>query len=315
MNRLGLKIGCLVAAIVIWIQVASIATVEQTTRLPLRVTGLEEGFTVAGSVLPAEVAVRLSGSKLLLLAHRYLNRPIGEVRVDLAERTPGRAFTYVLERANVVTDLDVESIVDPGRLTIRIDGQLTRRMPVSLSTEGQLAAGYGYLKRPVVTPDTITVTGPSRYFPDDQRLRTAPLDLSRLTGPGQAALRVLPPDDHLQLSIAEVTVDYGVGQLAERTLADIPIEVVAQPPGLEVGVSPARADVMVRGVADSLRVLQRSRLRITIEAADLEPGEHMLSAHVDAPDWITVIGLDPALFQVIVGARAGPPVARSGAGG
>ena len=259
--------------------------------------------------------MRLSGSKLLLLAHRYLNRPIGEVRVDLAERTPGRAFTYVIERANVATDLDVEDIVDPGRLSIRIDGQLTRRLPVSLATEGQLAPGYGYLKRPVVTPDTITVSGPSRYFPEDQRLRTAALDLSRLTGLGQAALRVLPPDDHLQLSTAEVTVDYGVGQLAERTLADIQVGIDSAPPDLEVGVSPARADVMVRGVADSLRVMQRSRLRITISAADLEPGEYTLEARVDAPDWITVIGLDPARFRVIVGTRAGSPVTRSGAGG
>lgn len=315
MNRLGLKIGCLVVSIVIWIQVASTATVEQMASLPLRVTGLEPGCTVAGSGLPGEVAVRLSGSKLRLLAHRYLKQPIGEVRIDLAERAPGRAFTYVIERANVVTDLDVESIVDPNRLTIRIDGQLTRRLPVELSTVGQLPPGFGYLQQPVVTPDSVTVSGPARYFPDDAVVRTSPFDLAGLDGFGRQSVPLEVPDEHLQVGPGEVTVAYGVGPLAERTLTGIPIEVPTTVGGPEIGVSPVRADVMVRGVADSLRVLAGARVRIVVPIADLSPGVHMLPGTVVAPEWVTVIGLAPEQFQVIVGARTAAPVGRGGAGG
>jgi YbbR domain-containing protein len=315
MSRLGLKVSCLFVAIVIWMQVASTATVEQVASLPLRVTGLAAGCTVAGNELPREVAVRLRGSKLRLLAHRYLHRRVGEVLVDLAQQTPGRTFTYMIERTNVVTDLGVAGIVEPDRLMIRIDGQVTRRLPITLSTAGSLAPGCGYLKRPTAEPDSVTVSGPARYFPDQPVIFTAPLDLARLEGMGALTLRLLPPDAHLQLSAREVTVTYGVGMLAERTLADVPVVVLKGVGEAEVGVSPARADVLVRGVADSLRVFEGVRLKLTVQTSGLASGVHLLPAQVEAPDWVTIIGVDPVQFQVIVDTQADAPVARGGVGG
>jgi YbbR domain-containing protein len=315
MSRLGLKVSCLVVAIVIWMQMASTATVEQTASLPLEVTGLADGCTVAGNGLPREIAVRLRGSKLRLLAHRYLHRDVGVVRLNVAEQTLGRAVTHMIERANVVTDLEVAGIVEPDRLMIRIDGQVNRRLPIAVSTAGSLAPGYGYLKLPVADPESVMVSGPARYFPDQSVVFTAPLDLARLDGAGTLTLRVVPPDVHLQLSAREVTVTYGVGMLAERTLADVPVVVLKGAGEADVGVSPSRADVLVRGVADSLRTLEGVRLKITVQASGLAPGVHVLPVQVEAPDWVTVIGLDPAQFQVIVGTPAEAPVTRGVAGG
>jgi len=315
MSRLGLKVSCLVVAIVIWMQMASTATVEQIASLPLQVTGLAEGCTVAGNGLPPEIAVRLRGSKLRLLAHRYLHRNVGVVRLDLAEQTLGRGVTHVIERADVVTDLEVVGIEEPDRLMVRIDGQVRRRLPIAVSTAGSLAPGYGYLKLPVAEPESVMVSGPARYFPDQSVVFTAPLDLAQLDGVGTLTLRVVPPDVHLQLSVREVTVTYGVGMLAERTLADVPVVVLKGAGEADVGVSPARADVLVRGVADSLRTLEGVRLKITVQASGLAPGVHVLPVQVEAPDWVTIIGLDPAEFQVIVGTPAEVPVARGVAGG
>ncbi len=301
MSRFGLKLGCLVAAIAIWFQVASTSSVEQTIGLPLHIVGLQEGCTVVGSGLPREVRVRVRGSKLRLLSHRYLHRDAGEVRVDLAERRPGRTFTVPVERADVLTDLDVVDVVEPDRLSIRIDGQLTRTVPVSLTTVGGLRAGYGHLARPVLTPDVVTVTGPARYFPDQLVVATAPLDLSQLDGIGSTVLHIVPPDVHLQLSEHEVRVIYGVGPLAERTVADVAVSALPDAQGRGLAVSPARADVLLRGVADSLRVLDTRRLRVSLSADGLAPGVHLVAPQVVAPEWAIVIGVEPARFQVIVG--------------
>ena len=66
MNRLGLKISCFLVSVVIWIQVANTADIEQTTTLPLRVTGLSEGLTVAGSeYLPPEVRVQVAETEIV----------------------------------------------------------------------------------------------------------------------------------------------------------------------------------------------------------------------------------------------------------
>lgn len=301
MNRLGLKLGCLAVAIVIWIQMASTATVEQVARLPLRVEGLAEGSTIAGSQLPSEVQVRLRGSKFRLLAHRWLQRPAGEVLVDLSERPAGRPFTVTLTPADVLSDLAATEIIEPQRLAIRIDGQVERRLPVTLSTIGSLPAGYGYLVPPRAEPESVLVSGPARYFPERAQVRTEALELTRLDGSGRRTLRLLPPESHLRLSVPEVQVVYGVGVLAERTIADVPVRATGVEPGLEAGLSPLLVDVMVRGVADSLRLLAPSRLRVTVAAGGLAPGLHLMPGEVAAPSWVTVIGLAPAQFRVVVG--------------
>ncbi len=305
MSRLGLKLGCLAAAIVIWIQIASTSAVERPARLPLRVTGLEAGRTIAGSQLPSEVEVRVRGSKLRLLAHRWLQRPIGEVLLDLSDRPAGRPFTVTLAPGDVQGEVTATEIIEPLRLTIRIDGEIQRRLPVTLSTVGTLRPGYGYVVPPRAEPESVLVTGPARYFPDQAEVRTATLDLGRLEGQGRFTLGLLPPERHLQLSASEIEVVYGVGQLAERTVADVPVRATGVAAGREVGVSPVSADVLVRGVADSLLALVPSRLAVTVAADGLTPGLHRLPGEVTAPSWVAVIGLDPAQFQVVVGAAGG----------
>ncbi len=302
MNRLGLKLGCLAVAIVIWIQMATTSTLEQAVRMPLRVAGLEEGRTTAGSSLPREVEVRVQGSKLRLLAHRWFKRPVGEVVVDLSERPVGRPFTITLVSTDVVSDLAVTEIIAPQRLAVRIDGQVERRLPVIISTLGNLPAGYGYVEAPRAEPDSVLVSGPARYFPERAQVRTAPLELARLEGAGRQTLRLLPLEGHLQLSATDIEVHYIVGALAERTIADVPVTADGVEAGLEVALSPSLADVMVRGVADSLRALVPGRLTVSVAAGGLPPGLHVLPGEVAVPSWVTVIGMEPGQFQVVVGA-------------
>ena len=66
-------------------------------------------------------------------------------------------------------------------------------------------------------------------------------------------------------------------------------------------VSPPVVDVMVRGVADSVRALNANRFLVTVPVGDLEEGIYQLQGQVDNPAWLEVIGLDPSEFQVIVG--------------
>ena len=84
-------------------------------------------------------------------------------------------------------------------------------------------------------------------------------------------------------------------------MANIPVIPLVDAGQPEVGVSPPVVDVMVRGVADSVRALQGDRVLVTVPVGHLGHGVHMVAGQVDAPPWLTVIGLDPAEFQVVVG--------------
>lgn len=301
MNRLGLKIFCLVAAVVIWVQVAATSVVEQSANLPLRVTGLSQGLTVEGSTLPAKVAVRLQGSKLRLLANKYFNRYLGEVRIDLANQPVGPAFSYEVGRGHVFTDLTVVNIFPPVRLRLQVDRVASRNMAVRLETDGALPEGKAFLVPPVVKPDSVLVTGPSRFFQPEMVVPTLRVNLERLKDSQDFPLGLTPPHEFLHLERNEVSASFRIAPLLDRTLANIPVIALVDLGRPEVGISPPVVDVMVRGVADSVRALDRGRLLVTVPVGDLAEGIYVLPGQVEPPSWLKVIALKPKEFQVIVG--------------
>ncbi|MFN2371566.1 MAG: YbbR-like domain-containing protein [Candidatus Krumholzibacteriia bacterium] len=314
MNRLGLKISCLVASILIWGLVATTTDVEQAARLPLRIVGLAEGLTWAGSDVPDVVQVRLRGSKLRLLTNRFFQRYVGEVRVNLAEQDAGPAFSYQLTETDVVSELQVVRFLRDERIRLRIDEVVERRLPVAVMLEGDLPRGTGFLSGPRAEPDSVIVSGPARFVPDTGAVATEPLVLDRLqSGRGVALpLRLVPPHEHVIVAPAQVQAHAALAPLEERTLANVPVVPLVDAGQPDVGVSPPVADILVRGVADSVRALTEASLTVTVAVGDLPEGQYLLPGQVDCPPWLTLLRLVPAEFRVIVG---DPPLGRTPRGG
>ncbi len=301
MNRLGLKIICLVASVIIWIQVAAHSTVEQNTTLPLVVTGLGENLTLEGSVLPRDVSVRLQGGKLRLVLHNLFNRYLGEVRVSLWDRGPGSEFSYEIMVADVFSDMKVVSVQPPVRLRLQIDTQDFKLLPVRQKLLGSLRPGIAFLEPPQVKPDSVLVSGPGRLFVDGLQVEAESVELSKLKESQRVNLRLFPPGEFLHLATTHVGIDFQIAPLEDRTLANIPVIPLVDSGSPQVGISPPVVDVMVRGVADSVRALTANRFLVTVPVGNLAEGVYYLEGQVEKPNWLEVIGLDPPGFQVIVG--------------
>jgi hypothetical protein len=54
-------------------------------------------------------------------------------------------------------------------------------------------------------------------------------------------------------------------------------------------------------VADSVRALRGDRIMVTVPVGNLPRGVHVVAGQADLPPWLTLIGLDPAEFRVVVG--------------
>lgn len=302
MNRLGLKISCFLVSVLIWIQVATTEDVEQTTTLPLWVTGLD-GMTVAGSEdLPEEVGVKVTGRKWTLLTHNYFNRYIGEVRVNLAGYTDS-TFHLIPNRSHVFfsEDMTYQEFKPPVTLKLTVDAEITQLLPVTLTTSKALPEGLVFVNEPRTVPDSVLVTGPSRYFSDNVEVAATEVDLSKLSGDSDLRLDLEAPSPWLELHHTEVQASFRVGKLETRTLANIPVIGLVDAGRPEVGISPPVADVMVEGFSDWVRELSEDEVSVVVKTGNLEEGIYELEGEVVCPDWVTSSRLAPPQFQVIVG--------------
>lgn len=296
-----LKIACVVAALLIWMQVAATTVLETDVALPLQVVGLGEGLTVAGSALPDHGQVRLRASKLRLMTHQYLGRSLGEVVIDLAGAQPGPPLLHELKEADVRTEAEVVMLLPPVRLPLRLDWEERRRLPVRVPLRGELPADHLLGKGITVRPDSVEVSGPRRFLAGLDSLLTEPIELNGLRKPVQRELPLVPPAAPIRISTITVHVSLPILQISERVVANIPVIPLVESHLGEAGVSPPVCDVLVRGPADSVAVLSPTRLTVTVPVSGLEPGVHQVRGQVQHPAWVIAARIEPAVFTVLVG--------------
>ncbi len=301
MKKLLLQIACVIAALLIWMQVASTTVVETDVQLPLSVVGLADGLTVAGSALPETGPVRVRLSRLRLFAHRYFGGRLGTVQIDLAGAQPGPTLLHELKEADVRTEVEVVTLLPPVRLPLRVDWEDARRLPVRVGLRGSLP-GDRVLGGPIVVrPDSVDVIGPRRFVSGLDSLATEVLDLGGLQRTIVRDLPLLPPSVPLRIGASSVQVSVPVVPLAERVMANIPVIPLVESHLGEAGVSPPVCDVLVRGPADSIGALSPARLTVTVAVSGLRPGVHQLRGQVQHPPWVSAARLDPPVFTVLVG--------------
>lgn len=300
MKNLALKIVCILAAVVIWVFVASTTLVEADVSLPLKVVGLDERWTVEGSGLPEVARVRLRAPKLALLRNDYFGVPLGQVHMDVTGYEPGPVELYSLKESDVRTEANVITLLPPVRLALHIDWLERRPVPVEVPLRGQLPVDR-MLAGPIITePESLLVVGPRRFFEELELLVTEPFDLGEINGTVVRDASVAPPGRGLRLESTTVRLTVPVIRLDDRVVANVPVLAEAAGELFDVGVSPPVCDVLVRGPADSIATLTAADLRVTVPIADSAAGMHQVIGMVQHPAWVIAVRLEPESFMVIL---------------
>ena len=170
-HNLGPKLAALLVAALVWLVATSDrrANIEVGFDVPLEVRDTTGGASRrAVSDLPATVRVTLSGQRTRVQGLQASNI---EASVDTTGAQEG-SFTLPVEvRA---PDGTKTLRVLPARVQGFVDSQLSRHLSVTLSAAAPPA---GSLPRYTLTPETVTLSGPSRLVRTVSRVISQPLNL------------------------------------------------------------------------------------------------------------------------------------------
>jgi len=301
MNRIGLKIACVAVSFVIWIRVAATSPTEATIVLPVSLVNLSSEYTYEGSAVLDVVKVTVRGSKLRLLTHNFFNRAAGKAVIDLARETAVQELSRPITESDIQSDLTVLAIHQPKRLRLRIDRLVSRRLPVQIDLSGQLPDDRLLLEQPNVQPDSVTVSGPERFFKPELNVRTETIALNDFREKQQFDVSLVSPGGFLVVDEQTVQINILVASIEGRTLVNIPVIPLIDADQEEVAISPPLADVMVRGPADSVRALLPGRISATVPVSGFAEGIYNLPSQLEYPDWLTYIAIKPEQFTIVIG--------------
>ncbi len=188
---------------------------------------------------PADMSVELSGSGWDLL-YEYLSSstiPLDINMTELDEIDLNRGqLRNEIAKSLAAGNLDIVE-VNYDEVHLQLEEKLQKKIPVYLNASLEYSAEYQRQGDIVLSPDSISITGPSsrveplRYWPTDS-LILKDIQLSK-----EVKLALTEPPAELQLSPQSITVSIPVEQFTEKSLF-VPLKVMNAPTADSLKVFP-----------------------------------------------------------------------------
>ena len=298
----GLRVVSVLAAIIVWYAIrAATSNSSIITDIPLVVQPPPDWSVVDCSTRTVDVAFLGTRDDL-----RYLNRELIKATVDARSHADNQPFTVMLGAANINAPGSARiDFIRPSVITLRLDREITKQVPVKVETQNLLPDGYE-IEKTTVTPATVELSGPAQLLDEIEAISTTPVDLDgRIRSINKRRVPLVPAHnlEGVLMDPAAVTLDMAI---IERSVSaqypDLPI-LPMQAPGraLRVELDPDAATLTVKGRPELMKSLAAEDLRLFVDltgVADGKPGR--LPVRAVLPNGVTLVRTEPATVAVSV---------------
>jgi len=294
-----LKLLCLVLAFVVWQGIRESTNYEVVVQeVPVTITA-GEGLAVLDQSTDV-VSIRFRGSREDI---RYISRDQVTLSIDLADRSDRLRQTIKFTPRYVKAPSRAHAVLfQPPEVTVTIDREVERILPVKASLEGELPEGIR-LEQAVCDPATVRIRGAERRLIHLEQVRTVPISLdgrynsfkthAKIASDGQP-WEAVPDRVAVDLTLSEHLAIRRVGQSLVRPL-------LASDDTRVVRIRPERVDVVLKGTPQRIETLDLRDIYTYIDCTELtEPTEYKVPVRVDLPAGVHVEKMEPPVVNVTV---------------
>ena len=294
-RHLGMKLLSVALAVLLWLVIAGVETVERGLRVPLELQQFPAGLELLGEVpTTADIRVRGASGTLSRLSPGDLVAVL-----DLRGARPGeRLFHLTPEQVRAPFGVEVVQVTPPT-VAVVFEAAASRSVPIEPAIEGKPAAGY-VVGKIAVTPPSVEVVGPESAVRRVTEALTEPVSIADATRRVEESVNVGTLDPALRvktLRTATVSVEIVPAPL-EQTVRNRPIHLRGLAPNLTATAEPTEVDVTLRGSRQELSRLQADDAIAFVDLAGYGPGRYTLTVGAESSRDAGVTRIEPQTIQV-----------------
>jgi YbbR domain-containing protein len=262
--------------------------------IPVEISGIPSELTVTGSHLKG-IEVRVRGPKSALetlakLKPKYL--------LDLSGAGVGVKTIY-FDQHRIALPKGVTIIkITPELLTIRIENEIKKELPVIISLSGKPASGF-IVAGAVAKPLSSVLRGPQNILGPMEKVLTKPIDIKGMSESFKKEI-VLDLAEDLEVISASKVVFAEIfieEKIAAKLYHDIPVE--GRDTQYRYSVSPPGVNIEVKGPVNVLEKLYAEKgIKVYVDLKGLKPGMYVRRASIALPLKTTLINAEPEIFTV-----------------
>ncbi|MGD9042204.1 MAG: CdaR family protein [Desulfobacterales bacterium] len=267
---------------------------EADILVPIDPYRLPEGLTLVGPPLK-EIEVRVRGAPSAL-EYLALNKP--RYSLDLSSVAIGVESIPINADMLQMPDGVKITRVNPAYLTVRVDRQLKKQVPVMVSVSGKPAASF-FIDDLLTNPSTVLLCGPETVLASIDAVLTKPIDVN---GRAESFKKETALDLKAGVGVcASSGIVLAEIYLAEkevtRRFTDILVE--GQDTPFKFSISPPTITIEIKGPQKIVENLDPQKdIRVRVELKDLNPGVYVRRATITLPVKTSLVIVEPKLFTV-----------------
>lgn len=195
--------------------------------------------------------------------------------------------------------------VTPDTFVLALSDYRERRVPVVPRFVLDYREGYGAVGPVRLSPESVVVGGSEEMTSNLTSWPTAYKKFSLIRSPLDVEIPLEEPEFYsVDILSQAIRLQVNVQPFAEKPIAGIPIEVVAEPPNREVIFIPPRMDIIVRGGIDQLARLTTENFQASVSYQSLidDSAEAIVPA-LTGPSDVKIVSRKPERFEFIIRKR------------
>lgn len=300
----GMKLAALLLASVLWYSIREAISFETVLNdVPIDILH-DDGWAVLDRS-DETVDIRFRGSRADIA---NVSREQTKVIVDMKGLATGGQHLVPLRPDHVkIGGSGARAVyLRPERITVSLDREGERPVPVKADIQGAVPDGYE-VEKIVCTPASVLLKGPLARLQEVDMLRTQPIDFEGRVQSFKVRKSVAPPSSvwTARMEPDRVLVEVALKESAAlRTMENVPIKLLALPGSKSAGrVDPTRVNVVLQGRSEILGAMSVAQMRAYVDGSDLTtPARYDLPVqiHLVGVSGVRVISIEPQSVAVTI---------------
>lgn len=301
LNNFKIKAVACFMAVLVWLFVKTEDNYTYSIDIPLQISNQDQNRVIETD-LPKTIKVIAWGKGRDLLSLRLRN----DIFYNLDVSALPLSAKIVLNRNQIkfrhANNIDILNIVDPESLQVTMADLITKKVPIVADVSVQTVPGYTIVDDLKLTPDSVVIQGRKSVLKHIDSIATAKRVFKDIRRDLKKTIPLAPaPAKDVRLLNSEVTLFADVQKLMEKPIAEIPVQVINQPPGLKIIVIPSTLSLVLEGGVDLLLNVTKANVRAYLDYRKIQTSQeknHL--AYIETPPGTRYRDVKPKRFSIVV---------------
>lgn len=288
-----------ILAILLWIVVTTDKVYVTRIEVPLKIERLAKDRVLLNRP-PEKVVLEVRGKGRALIGLLFFDSAF-KLELPEVDRSVTIDLMDYKSSFNIPREMNITvvNVISPKKLALEVDTYIEEYKPVELISEVIPSAGY-ILMNVDLEKDSVLLSGPQSIVEHVDYVSNEPLNRKDVKYPFSEVIKLIEPKPgitHLKPNTVKVT--FMIEQLVERSVYNIPIQIVGVPDDLIASAIPPTISLRVKGGESLVSALKAEEITVVFNyARDYQAGRMQYPMEVETPQGISVVQMSPEMFRL-----------------